>query len=87
MFGWNGKLLRVDLSSGKVGVEKIDEDILLKFLGGRGLAIYILWRELEPGVDPLSPLNKLIISAGPLTGLPIPSSGKLVGIGVMVLRL
>ena len=78
MFGWNGKLLRVDLSSGKVRVEEIDKNILLKFLGGRGLAVYILWRELEPGVDPLSPLNKLVISAGPLTGLPIPSSGKLV---------
>lgn len=78
MSGWWGKLLRVDLSSGKSMVDNIDKDVLLKFLGGRGLAAYILWSELQPGIDPLSPLNKLVIAGGPLTGLPLPSSGKLV---------
>ncbi len=78
MFGWWGKLLRIDLSSGRHIVNNIDEDVLLKFLGGRGLAAYILWSELQPGVDPLSPLNKLVIAGGPLTGLLLPSSGKLV---------
>lgn len=37
-------------------------------MGGRGFAIKILWDELKPGIDPLSPKNKLIIAAGPLTG-------------------
>jgi aldehyde:ferredoxin oxidoreductase len=50
----------------------------LNFIGGRGFAAKILWDELEPGVDPLAPENKLIFAAGPLTGFGLPNSGKLV---------
>ncbi len=78
VFGWHGKLLRINLSSKKSSSESLDPEVLLKFLGGRGLAAYILWRDLEAGTHPLSPSNKVVISAGPLTGLPLPSSGKLV---------
>ncbi len=78
MYGWNGKILRVDLSTNKVRVQEIDADFALKYIGGRGFAVRILWDELPPGVDPLSPQNKLIIATGPLTGLVGPSTGKLV---------
>ena len=78
MYGWWGRLLRINLSTGKITVNKIDPDILVKFIGGRGLAAKILWDELPAGVDPLSPYNKLVIAGGPLSGLPVPSSGKLV---------
>ncbi len=78
MHGWWGKLLRINLTTGKIAVNKIDPEILTKFIGGRGLAVKILWDELPPGIDPLSPYNKLIIAGGPLSGLPVPSSGKLV---------
>jgi len=76
--GWWGKLLRVNLSENKVTVQQINPEILKMFIGGRGLAIKILWDELEPGIDPLSPKNKLVIAAGPITGLVGPSTGKLV---------
>jgi len=78
MHGWNGKLLRVDLTRGKAVTQEYDPKLALTFLGGRGFAIKILWDELEPGIDALSPKNKLIFAAGPLTALPLPSSGKLV---------
>ncbi len=78
MKGWNGRILRINLSERKVRIQNIDSEVLLKFIGGRGLAAKILWDELEPGVDPLSPYNKLIIAAGPLTGIVGPSTGKLV---------
>jgi len=78
LYGWSGRLLRIDLSRRKTIVEKIDPAILRDFVGGRGLAVKILWDELPPGIDPLSPYNKLVIAAGPLSGLPVPSSGKLV---------
>ncbi len=78
LHGWNGKILRVNLSSSKVSVQKYGADFALKFIGGRGFAVKILWDELKSGVDALSPLNKLVIAAGPLTGLPGPSTGKLV---------
>jgi aldehyde:ferredoxin oxidoreductase len=76
--GWWGRLLRVDLSRGKTSVVDIDKRILLDYIGGRGLAIRILWEYNPPGVDPLSPYNTLVIASGPLSGLPLPSSGKLV---------
>jgi len=78
MHGWNGKLLRVDLTREKAITQEYDPNLALTFLGGRGFAIKILWDELEPGIDALSPENKLIFAAGPLTAFPLPSSGKLV---------
>jgi aldehyde:ferredoxin oxidoreductase len=53
-------------------------DLAERFVGGRGFAVKLLWDELRPGTDPLSPDNILIFAAGPLTGYPLPSSGKLV---------
>ncbi len=77
MHGWNGKLLRVDLTKRKAVSQEYDASFAKTFLGGRGFAAKILWDELKTGVNPLSPENKLIFAAGPLTALPLPSSGKL----------
>ncbi|MDH5788227.1 MAG: aldehyde ferredoxin oxidoreductase family protein, partial [Candidatus Bathyarchaeota archaeon] len=78
MFGWNGTILRVNLSKSKVAAMRYEADLAKNFLGGRGFAVRILWDELKPKIDPLSPENKLIFAAGPLTGFALPSSGKLV---------
>ncbi|UCD70714.1 MAG: aldehyde ferredoxin oxidoreductase family protein [Syntrophobacterales bacterium] len=77
MKGDAGKIVRVNLSDGKVSKEEISEEVRKKFLGGRGFAAKILWDEVS-SVDPLSDGNKIIFSTGPLTGLPLPSSGKMV---------
>jgi aldehyde:ferredoxin oxidoreductase len=78
MYGWNGKFLRVNLSKGKAIADQYGASLAKNYLGGRGFAVKILWDELEPGTDPLSPFNKLVFAAGPLTGFALPSSGKLV---------
>ena len=78
MYGWNGKFLRVNLTKHKAVVKEYDASMARNFLGGRGFAAKILWDELKPDVDPLSPENRLIFAAGPLTGFTLPSSGKLV---------
>ena len=78
MYGWNGCILNVDLTKKKVAPQSYDLDFARKFLGGRGFAAKILWDTLPAGTDPLSPNNKLIYAAGPLTGYPLPNSGKLV---------
>lgn len=78
MHGWNGKFLRVNLTKQKAAVKEYDAEMAKSFLGGRGFAAKILWDELKPGVDPLSPENRLVFAAGPLTGFALPSSGKLV---------
>lgn len=78
LYGWNGLFLRVNLSRMKAVAKKYDVKLAENFLGGRGFAAKILWDELKPGTDPLSPENKLVFTAGPLTGFALPSSGKLV---------
>ncbi len=77
MKGWNGRLLRFDLTKGRGMAEEYPWDLAERFLGGRGFAVKLLWEELRPGTDPLSPENILIFAAGPLTGFALPSSGKL----------
>jgi len=76
--GWNGRILRLDLSKAKTEVQAYDADTALAFLGGRGLAAKILWEETNPSMNALSAECPLIFAAGPLAGLGFPSSGKLV---------
>ena len=77
MKGYTGKLLRVNLSNGKILKEEISDPMKRDFMGGRGFAVKLLWDEVKH-VDPLSEKNKIIFSTGPLTGQPLPSSGKMV---------
>jgi len=78
MHGWTGFFLKVDLTKSQATAEPYGEDLALNFLGGRGFAIKILWDTLKRGTAPLSPDNKLIFATGPLTGIGLPNSGKLV---------
>ena len=74
--GYNGKILRVDLSSGRVKTEEYPENFYRQYFGGSGFIGYFLLKELKPGVEPLSPDNKLIFAAGPLTGVPAGGCGR-----------
>ncbi|MHA1590096.1 MAG: aldehyde ferredoxin oxidoreductase family protein [Candidatus Njordarchaeales archaeon] len=75
--GYMGKILRVNLTKKKMKVESLPgEEILRKWLGGRGLGVYYLFEELNPKVDPLSPENKILILTGPVTGTGAPASGR-----------
>ncbi|MHA1712027.1 MAG: aldehyde ferredoxin oxidoreductase family protein [Candidatus Freyarchaeota archaeon] len=76
MFGYMGKILRVNLTSKKVTEESLDKTVARRFLGGRGLGIKILFDELKPGIDPLGPENKSVVATGILTGIPIPGSAR-----------
>jgi len=78
MFGWNGKLLRVNLFKKRASAEQYGASLAKHFMGGRGFAVKILWDDLKPGINPLYPENKLVFATGPLTGFALPSSGKIV---------
>ncbi|MFP3950955.1 MAG: aldehyde ferredoxin oxidoreductase family protein [Candidatus Bathyarchaeia archaeon] len=78
MKGWNGRLLRVDLSRKKMVHQEYSMEFARKFVGGRGFAVKLLWDELEMGTSPLSPENMLIFAVGPYTGFNLPNSGKMV---------
>ena len=71
MYGWTGKILRVDLTRGTWQVEDVPKAWMRDFVGGRGLAAKYLYEEMDPMVDALSPENKLILATGPLTGTPV----------------
>jgi len=66
MSSYNGKLIRLNLTTGKSQVEEIPRQWLKDFLGGRGLGVKYLYEELKPGVEPLSAENKVIMMMGPL---------------------
>jgi aldehyde:ferredoxin oxidoreductase len=68
MYGFYGRILIIDLSSKKHITESVDEEIYKKYLGGKGLASYLLYSFNPPGVEPLAPENSLIFATGPVTG-------------------
>jgi aldehyde:ferredoxin oxidoreductase len=74
--GYNGKILRANLSTKTVISEDLDEKICRRYLGGAGFIAYYLWKELKPGVDALSPDNILIFALGPASGLTIPGAAR-----------
>jgi aldehyde:ferredoxin oxidoreductase len=71
----NGRILRVDLSSGKLWIEQPGEQFYRKYIGGRGVILYYLLKELTPKIDPFSSENLLIFASGVLTGT-IPGGGR-----------
>ncbi|MFX1517014.1 MAG: aldehyde ferredoxin oxidoreductase family protein [Promethearchaeota archaeon] len=76
MYGYIGKILRVNLSSGTITEEFPEDETLKMFLGGAGLATKYLFDEVKAGIDPLGPENKLIFMSGPMTGTSSPSTGR-----------
>jgi aldehyde:ferredoxin oxidoreductase len=62
------RILTIDLSHRKSEVEEIPETIIRQYIGGRGLGSYLLRRSVPAKADPLGPDNRLIFTAGPLSG-------------------
>jgi aldehyde:ferredoxin oxidoreductase len=76
MNGWMGTTLRVDLGSGIITKEPLNEHLAKVYVGGRGLNARILYDEVKPDTDPLGPDNKLIIGVGPCNGTVVPGSQR-----------
>jgi aldehyde:ferredoxin oxidoreductase len=69
-------ILRINLANKDIRIEKITDNVLRKYIGGRGLGVKILYDELKAKVDPLKPENKLIFMTGPVEGTFIPTAGR-----------
>jgi aldehyde:ferredoxin oxidoreductase len=74
--GYNGRILRVNLSNNTVSAEALDELFCRRYIGGAGFVAYYLWKELKQGVDALGPDNKLIFALGPVSGLQLPGAAR-----------
>jgi len=71
-----GRIAHVNLSTQRVDIETIPDEIFGKLIGGNGLAAKIMLERVNPGIDPLSPENILIFATGPLTGTGIQGSDR-----------
>jgi len=76
LFGYAGRMLHVDLSTGKTSVEPLNEDYAKKYIGGIGLGIRLWLDHSKAGVDPFSPENPLILAIGPISGTVWPTGGN-----------
>ncbi len=75
--GYAGKLLRVNLSTGKTWTQPWGPDEMREYLGGVGLGAKILYEEVGPRVHWDHPDNRLVLATGPLAGLPVWGTGGL----------
>ena len=75
--GYAGSYLRVNLSTGRIETLALPVEWAEGYLGGNGIGTKILWDEVPPQADPLSPDNKLIVATGPLCGGLMPNASRL----------
>lgn len=75
LYGWTGNILKVDLSQGTTHTVDSTE-LVWKHIGGKGLNHRLAWNEIPANADAFDAENCLLISVGPLTGTPAPSSGR-----------
>ena len=73
--GWAGKVLHVDLATGRTRTEDTVEKYK-DFLGGTGIGYKEMWDEVPPGTKPYDPENKVIFAVGPLAGTGAPCNGR-----------
>jgi aldehyde:ferredoxin oxidoreductase len=69
-YGYNKKILRVDLDKESIRIEEPEENIYCRHLGGGTLALYYLLKELKPKSDPLGPENVLVFAGSVISGTP-----------------
>jgi aldehyde:ferredoxin oxidoreductase len=74
--GYAGRILYVDLDTGRTRVEKLNEDYAKKYIGGIGLAMRLWLDNTKPGVEPFSPENTLVLTLGPISGTMFPTAGN-----------
>lgn len=70
-YGYNGKIARINLTTGNITVEEPDYVFYRTYMGGRGIISHFLIKEVPKEVDPLSPENKFIVATSVVTGVPL----------------
>jgi len=76
LLGYAGRILYIDLTTGKTRTEKLSEDDAKKYVGGIGLGMKLYLSNSKAGVDPLGPENPLVLALGPVSGTMFPTGGN-----------
>jgi len=74
--GYNGKILRVNLSNKSYDIEEPNERFYRKYLGGRALGLYYMLKEVATRESPFDSKNKIIFAPSIITGSPIPGTSR-----------
>ena len=75
-YGYNGKILHVDLTNGTLDVETPEEAFYRKYMGGSAMGMHYILRDMPKGADPLGPENVLTLMAGVTTGAAISGQSR-----------
>jgi aldehyde:ferredoxin oxidoreductase len=75
-YGYNGQILHVDLTTGALTIEEPPETFYRKYLGGEGIGMYYILKEMPPGADPLGPDNVLAITLSVVTGAAVSGQSR-----------
>ena len=76
-YGYAGRLLQIDLTSGKFDVQTLDEMTARKYIGGTSLGIKLIYDEVDPAGEWSDPENRLFLGSGPLGGTRVRGSGAI----------
>ncbi len=76
MIGYGGRILHVDLTSGRTDIRPLAEPVARAFLGGNGLAVRLLWEAIPAAVDPYDPANAVALAVGPVTDTVVPGNSR-----------
>jgi aldehyde:ferredoxin oxidoreductase len=74
--GYAGKILHVDLTTGKTRTEPLNTEYAKKYIGGIGLGMRLWLANSKKGVDPFNPENPLVLALGPISGTMFPTAGN-----------
>jgi aldehyde:ferredoxin oxidoreductase len=75
-YGYNGKILHVDLGAGSMEVEEPGEAFYRTYLGGSAMGAYYILKHTPPGTDPLAPENTLALNISAVTGAPVSGQSR-----------
>src|SRR3989304_4642320 len=76
MFGYGGRILTVDVTSGDQRVEEFDAAFARAYLGGNGFAAKLCYDRIPPGIDAFDPRNLVVFGTGPITDSVIPGNNR-----------
>lgn len=79
-YGYNGRLLRVDMTTGKINSQALDEKTARKYIGGACMGIRLVYDEVDPSGQWSDPENRLFLGSGPLGGTRIGGSGAIAAV-------
>ncbi|MFO7888195.1 MAG: aldehyde ferredoxin oxidoreductase family protein [Eubacteriales bacterium] len=77
-YGYSGKILKVNLTTGKIGSQNLSEENMRKYMGGKGLVYYYLKDRVDKNTDPYSEKNPLYFMTGLASGIPTGGTSRMV---------